>query len=101
MLLLRPPKGSFAHSVWVRLIVPRVLLLTAFWSMNQSLQLPVWLAYLLVAGDAVFLLWQIARYHSAAEAHIRDTGAMALSWAAICSACWRSSPVQPFGGTRC
>lgn len=80
MLMLRPPKGSFAHSVWVRLIVPRALLLAAFWSMNQSLQLPVWLAYLLVAGDAIFLLWQIARYHSAAEAHTRDTGAMAPIW---------------------
>ncbi|MCG7627454.1 hypothetical protein MHM88_06520 [Epibacterium sp. MM17-32] len=75
-----PPRGSFAESIW-RLVLPRGAVLVAIWGMNQTLHLPGWLAYLLVTGDAALLLLQIARYHGAAEAHIRDTGAMAASWA--------------------
>ncbi|GAB5433288.1 MAG: hypothetical protein EpisKO_26580 [Epibacterium sp.] len=74
------PKGSFAHSVWLHLVLPRAAILAALWAMNQSLQLPVWLVYPAAVLDAGFLVWQLWRYHQAAEAHIRDTGAMAPSW---------------------
>ena len=61
-------------------MLPRLVLLAFVWGVNETLQLPVWLALCVIAADAVILLGQLRHYHLRAEDHIRDTGAMALSW---------------------
>ncbi len=72
--------SAFARHFWLWLALPRLLLLMLFWGLNQLTQLPVWLAAGVIATDALILLWQLRQYHRSAEEHIRDTGAMALSW---------------------
>ncbi|NIZ15037.1 hypothetical protein, partial [Phaeobacter sp. HF9A] len=75
----RPPL-SFGRSFWLLLILPRAGVLALLWAMNQLLALPLWLAGALLASDTLLLLAQLRQYHLSAERHIRDTGAMALSW---------------------
>ncbi|TNJ48181.1 hypothetical protein [Phaeobacter sp. B1627] len=73
-------RGSFGQTFWLRLVLPRLLLLATLRGLNETLQLPVWLAVCIIGADGLILLWQLWRYHRRAEQHIRETGAMALSW---------------------
>ncbi len=73
------PAPSFARSLLL-LALPRAMVLLALWVLARHARLTPAPALAVILCDGVLLVWQISRYHRRAEAHIRDTGAMAASW---------------------
>ncbi|WP_027238181.1 COG3904 family protein [Leisingera caerulea] len=68
------------RSLALQVVLPRGCLVLGWLALNQWIRLPVPLAFLLMAADGLFLLWQARAFQLSADAHVRSTGAMMPVW---------------------
>ncbi|UWQ42618.1 hypothetical protein K3718_05895 [Leisingera aquaemixtae] len=77
MSALPPP---LPRSLALQVVLPRGGLVLGWLALNQWVRLPVPLAFVLMAADGLFLLWQARAFQLSADAHVRSTGAMMPVW---------------------
>ncbi|WP_411352528.1 hypothetical protein PNH50_05965 [Leisingera aquaemixtae] len=77
MSALPPP---LPRSLALQVVLPRGCLVLGWLALNQWVRLPVPLAFVLMAADGLFLLWQARAFQLSADAHVRSTGAMMPVW---------------------
>lgn len=71
---------SLPRSLALQVMLPRGCLVLGWLALNQWIRLPVPLAFVLMAADGLFLLWQARAFQLSADAHVRSTGAMMPVW---------------------
>lgn len=67
-------------SLWRNILLPRGVVLLAWWTANQIIQLPLWMLWGLIATDILVFLFFGRRHVGIAEDHQRSSGAMAPVW---------------------
>lgn len=67
-------------STWLLFAVPRSAILLALVLIGATLRVPMMLLYALLAADCAFFTWQVLRFQSDADDHLRGMGAMAPIW---------------------
>lgn len=72
--------ASLRRSLALQVLLPRAGLILAWWAANQLLKLPAALAYVLMAADGLFFLWQCRAFQRGADDCIRSTGNLAPVW---------------------
>ncbi|UWQ77895.1 hypothetical protein K3725_11235 [Leisingera sp. S132] len=72
--------ASLPRSLTLQVVLPRAAVLLVWQALNHWIRLPVPLAFVLMAADGLFLLWQARAFLRSADAHVQSTGAMAPVW---------------------
>lgn len=75
-----PAPLSLPRSLALQVVLPRAAVLLGWLALNHWIRLPVPLAFVLMAADGLFLLWQARAFLRSADAHVQSTGAMAPVW---------------------
>lgn len=77
---MRSSPASLPRSLALQVVLPRAAVLLGWLALNHWIRLPVPLAFVLMAADGLFLLWQARTFLRSADAHVQSTGAMAPVW---------------------